>query len=148
MGRRYLIFTVAKCNEAKYISIRVWFVKTEKLNTVCKEYKCTLLIFNCLLQCAVQTSHSDPKSHSKWYRVLILGGGVYDDWGVKLRICISFFWVLDCYNLQTVQPWFIMIYKTQYIYILYIPLKRSMTLAVHLKTQKNRAKCKVSWCFL
>jgi len=38
--------------------------------------------------------------------------------------------------------------KTEYIYILYISLKRSMTQAVHLKTQKNRAKCKVSWCFL
>ena len=76
------------------------------------------------------------------------GEGVYEDCGVKLKTCISFFWVLECYNLQTVQPWFIMIYKTQYICILYISLKRPMTLAVHLKIQNNRANFKVSWCIL
>jgi len=38
-------------------------------------------------------------------------------------------------------------FPLQYIYIC-IPLSRSMIPAVHMKTQKSRGKCKVSWGFL
>jgi len=57
-------------------------------------------------------------------------------------------WQVHCSILVTGESQFIVRCKSKYIYILYILLNRSMTQAVHVKTQKYRAKCKISWCFL